>query len=226
MSQVFRKPNFFTGRINCYCPAMKYDADHVMTGAVKLNIGNPIVAAAGTLLNAVDMTAGKTKAALTAGVYTADANFGRVLKIVFSTTSTAVVTIYGRDFWGQPMLEALTGNAGTIVNGKKAFMYVDAYSCDAVAANLSIGILNIFGLPYKTTKVLEEIVDDAPGTVGTLTAAVLTDPATSTTGDPRGTYTPNTTPDGTKVIELTVLTDSKVNAAFNGGLMGIRHYYA
>lgn len=56
--------------------------------------------------------------------------------------------------------------------------------------------------------------------------ADLTDPATASTGDPRGTYHPNTTLDGIIEVIVGMVGDTDVNAAGNGGLHGIRHYYA
>jgi hypothetical protein len=54
-------------------------------------------------------------------------------------------------------------------------------------------------------------------------AAVLTDPATGTTGDPRGLYTPTSAPNGVLAYELSMVGDVAVNVAGNGGLVGFRH---
>ena len=54
---------------------------------------------------------------------------------------------------------------------------------------------------------------------------VLTDPATATTGDPRGTYESITTLAGFEIF-VGMIGDNAVNASDNGGLHGIRHYYA
>lgn len=55
------------------------------------------------------------------------------------------------------------------------------------------------------------------------TPAVTTDPAIVTTGDPRGTYEPILTPDGSELI-VGLVGDPAVNAAGNGGLHGIAHF--
>lgn len=52
----------------------------------------------------------------------------------------------------------------------------------------------------------------------------LTDPATVTTNDPRGTVTPAVTLSGTVEFFAKYIASSSVNAAGNGGLMGIKHY--
>lgn len=53
----------------------------------------------------------------------------------------------------------------------------------------------------------------------------LTDPATRTTGDPRGTYEPLMTMDGAKEIVIGLVGDTYRNASGNGGLHGIQHYH-
>lgn len=55
---------------------------------------------------------------------------------------------------------------------------------------------------------------------------VETDPATAITGDPRGTYEPVGVPDGSIEFMVGLNGDNSVNASGNGGLHGIRHYYA
>jgi len=54
--------------------------------------------------------------------------------------------------------------------------------------------------------------------------ADVTDPATALTGDPRGTYEPLLTLDGTKEIVVGMLPDPSVNANERGGLYGIAHF--
>jgi hypothetical protein len=53
----------------------------------------------------------------------------------------------------------------------------------------------------------------------------LTDPGTTTTGDPRGTYESITTPAGFEII-VGLVGDNAINAANNGGLLGIKHVVA
>lgn len=54
----------------------------------------------------------------------------------------------------------------------------------------------------------------------------LTDPQTTTTGDPRGTYESLAVLDGVKEIIVGMMGDNAVNAAGNGGLHGIKHVVA
>ena len=53
-----------------------------------------------------------------------------------------------------------------------------------------------------------------------------TDPATITTSDPRGLYIPNVTMNGAKEIVVYIRADNEANSSDNGGLYGIKHYYA
>jgi len=54
----------------------------------------------------------------------------------------------------------------------------------------------------------------------------LTDPATAITGDPRGSYESLGVLDGLTEIRVGLVGDSQVNASDNGGLHGIKHYFA
>lgn len=58
------------------------------------------------------------------------------------------------------------------------------------------------------------------------TAPVLTDPQTTTTGDPRGTYESLAVFDGVKEIIIGLVGDNSYNSSGNGGLHGIRHVVA
>lgn len=53
----------------------------------------------------------------------------------------------------------------------------------------------------------------------------VTDPATATTGDPRGTYDPITPPAGFEIV-VGMVGDNAVNTSNNGGLHGIRHFFS
>lgn len=52
---------------------------------------------------------------------------------------------------------------------------------------------------------------------------VLTDPQTTTTGDPRGTYESLATMDGVVTVHVGIIGDNAVNSSGNGGLHGIKH---
>lgn len=153
--------------------------------------------------------------------------FGRTVTVVASGAATSAVTVIGRDYLGQKMRETLTLNGTTAVAGVKAFKYVDRVEFAATAATtIDVGFGARFGLPYTTMRVAAEYVDNVSGTVGTFVAPIFTDPQTATTGDPRGLYTPNSAPNGTKKYALDLEFTNFINAANNGGLHGIRHFNA
>jgi len=227
MATRFNAPTFYPRRLSVYVPAMQFASDVNNNGVTRVSFGSPANTGAATVLSAQSIaTAGSTTTTLLTN-NELDGTWGRVLKVVASGAATSTVTIDGWDYLNQPITEVLTLNGATIVNGKKAFKWIRKVTWGATGGTtINLGTLNVFGLPYKAVGVYREIVDGALGTTGTLTAPVLTDPQTSTTGDPRGTYTCNATPDGTKVIEAVFDFINDVNSSGNGGLHGIAHYAA
>lgn len=136
----------------------------------------------------------------------------RALQMTSSSGSdtTQVVTARGYDEYGVAVSESFAINGTGVISGKKAFKTVVSYqSTVAFVGNISIGFLNILGLPYYLAaqggtgigNILKECQDGATATAGTPVGGVLTK-ATATTGDVRGTYLPNTTPDGSKQLAV------------------------
>lgn len=234
-----RSSKYHPRRINRYTPAMAYHADVVHNGPTEVNFGPMAVAAAAAILSAQSINAaGSTTTFLTdntdpvvaayATEFPLGPGFGRNVQVVASGAATSTVTIKGRDYLGQPMVETLTLNGTTPVLGNKAFKWIDLISWGATASvTINVGTGAKFGLPFAANNVLAEMSDGARvATLGTFVSAVYTDPQTATTGDPRGTYVPNTTPDGTKYLSAVFLFNSKLNASGNGGLHGIQHFYS
>ena len=148
------------------------------------------------------------------------------------TTAPAVYEVRGYVYLGQPMLEriSLPNGATALVSGKKAFYKVREFRVitpATAAITVNVGYGDELGLPFKGY--LDWAKEDGAFVAtpnSTLTAAVVTDPATATTGDPRGTYNPTTALNGAKEIWVGLIGDNWVNASGNGGLHGIQHYYA
>jgi len=111
------------------------------------------------------------------------------------TTQTATIT--GYDTYGQLTTETVTLNGTSVVTSKKALVSVSKVAISAACTgNISAGASNILGLPlaiYKAGQVLKELQDGAVATAGTFAFADGSAP-TATTGDVRGTYLPNSTP--------------------------------
>jgi hypothetical protein len=218
-----RKPDFFNPRYNVYVPACEYADDVVHSAPLIVDFGAVAAASATAIASAQSIaTAVNVNYA-----FTIPAKWGRNVTVVASAAATSAVVVIGRDYLGQPMRESLTLNGTTPVVGLKAFKFISRIEYAATAAvTVNVGTGARLGLPYRTATVLTEKLNSVAGTVGTLTAAILTDPQTATTGDPRGTYTTNATMNGTNRIEIAVLTDAFVNASNNGGLFGIAHFAA
>jgi hypothetical protein len=120
--------------------------------------------------------------------------------------TTQTLTASGTDEFGVAMTETFTLNGTTSVVGSKAFAIVTGYKASAaLTGNLSIGTGTKLGLPFVLASagyVLREVVDGAAaGTAGTFAAADAS-AATALTGDVRGTWIPNTAPNGTHDYEL------------------------
>lgn len=226
-------------KINTYVPAAQYSADVNLNGPSRVDFGAPLVADADGILDGV--------AADDSGPYTytpddflmtgnantigeLDGRYGRCLTAVGSAAGvTQNLTVKGRDYLGQPISKTVAMNGTTPVAINVAFKWLDSITIAVGASGetIDVGWSDELGLPYKAIKVLSEEADDAPvGTLGTLTAPVLTDPATASTLEPRGLYNPQTTLDGSKVITGTFLFSNAVNSDGNGGLYGIQHYFA
>jgi hypothetical protein len=159
---------------------------------------------------AVTLTAGTSAKSIVRpdGVSVIQLNTPRALQINTSTTARTI-TISGYDYYGQPMTEAITvATAGTAKSGKKAFYQIASATINGSATAVTIGTTDIFGLPVRCfdagyiVKVgwNNTLAQDA----GTFTIADMTNPATSTTGDVRGTYQPSTASDGIKRLVMTI----------------------
>jgi hypothetical protein len=125
-------------------------------------------------------------------------NCCRNVSIVSSSASdtTQTVTVTGTDFWGQAQTSRLTINGTTTVNGLKGFKTITAVYVSAVfVGNLSVGMGDSFGLPYRVTDAGYLLRTGWAGAVadnaGTFTAAD-TATASVTSGDVRGTFLPAT----------------------------------
>lgn len=225
---VATNPSFFPTRLSQYVPAMRYASDVNMHGGIsRISFGAALLADADGILDGQTIAVAITIEAASLLSYQADTPWGRNITAVADSTATSTVTINGYDYLGQPMTEVITLNSGTPVVGVKCFKRIRNIVLGATASRtVDIGWGSVLGLPYKAIKVLTEESDGAPATLGTLTAPVLTSPATSTTGEPRGKYTPNTTPDGAKIITATFVFDNTVNSSNVGGLHGVPHYSA
>jgi hypothetical protein len=227
MPNVMTDPTNFQRRINNYVSGMMYSADVNYNGATRVNLGTPQASNATIVSNGGTIVGNGTIVDLSQ-VPAFPEPYGRTVTIVAGGASTTVVSLYGWDYLGQPVREDLTLNGATPVVGKKAFKQFQNYvtGTGTAGGTVNIGSGAGFGLPYKCLRVGWEVANGQAAAAGTLTPAVLTDPQTSTTGDPRGTYVPTTTPNGATILSVICDFVNDVNTARNGGLHGIRQFTA
>lgn len=121
----------------------------------------------------------------------------RAVRIVSGGDDSGITyTINGYDFFGQPQTEAFAGAAIGTATGKKTWQSIISVThTGSVAGTFTMGTTDIFGLPVyvsdagyiASVKWNNTLAQDA----GTLVVGDATSPATSSTGDVRGTYTPS-----------------------------------
>ena len=132
------------------------------------------------------------------------ATFDVPRNVVAGWTGTAVLTVTGTDEYGNVVRES--SGSGTSLAGKKAFKTVTAVTTSADITGLTVGTGKVLGLPVflpSTDEILKELEDEAAAVAGTKVAGVLTTPS-ATTGDVRGTYAPDSNPNGSKKFELII----------------------
>lgn len=219
------KGTFFPRRINDHVPNMQYAADVRFGG-----LGTVVIPAPSAAATFVAALAGGASAVTPVNA-TNDAKFGRNVTVTASaaTGADATIIIRGKDYLGQPMVEQITvtnANGTTTQVGKKAFKYVDSLEVGTPAdgsQTFAIGWGNVLGLPYKSQKLISELVNkEVPTNPGALVDGLATGSAQSATSDdPRGTYAPasQNVPNGAREYELTIMHDYD-------NLHGDAHYYA
>ena len=129
-----------------------------------------------------------------------------------SSVVASTVTVSGYDQYMKPMSELMTFTAtGTTktVAGKKAFKYVSSIAItaagDSTTNTLNLGTNEVLGLPYKLAAKADFLHngtyfgDVLEATAATVVKADATSPATTSTGDVRGTVDLNSTLDGSAI---------------------------
>jgi hypothetical protein len=217
--------------ISQYVPNMEFAADVIQQMVIE-NLGAPATLDADGIWDGV--TIGTTAKSFSSADYKStfngsstsltstsgmiDAKYGRNLSCTGNASTDQVVTITGRDYLGQVMVENFTLSGTGVIAGKKAFKYVDTATTTVGTGGttLDVGWANLLGLPYKAELLLSD-TEDKVASAGSITAGISTDPQTATTGDPRGTFTPETACDGSIVYEVRYICD-------NTDLHGVEHF--
>jgi hypothetical protein len=226
------RTSLFRG-VNQYVPGMAYSADMMIGSPRAFSLGTPALGAASAISAAAGLANALTVYALN---FEMDSPFGRGIRIDYSGVpgTNAVVRLIGEDYLGQPISRDYTGAAAattTTASGLLAWKRITAARMTVVASNavqIQIGTTDELGLPYKSVVVWskENNVQILTAAAQALwTPAVITDPATIATGDPRGTYNPTAALNGATPFVVALEGDNSVNAAGNGGLHGIRQFF-
>lgn len=224
MPNVITNPSFFPVRVNEYVPAMQYSSDVNYNGSTRISFGTPVVANATLVASAISVAVA-TSTDLT-NVAQFPETYGRNVSVVASGAATSTLTVNGWDYLGQPISELFTLSGVTPVAGNKAFKTFRnvVVNTTTAATTVNIGSGAKFGLPYKAIRCQFEVANGIFAAAGTFQFASLIDPPTAITTDPRGMYTPTTTPNGTTSIDATFDFMNDTNAAGRGGLMGLPHF--
>lgn len=234
---VAQRARAFHQGINCYVPAMAYACDLVHGQPTAFSLGTPAASSATGLSSNAGLANGANNTVYALNL-TVDSPYGRGIRVDFSGVpgTNAVIEVQGTDYLGQPLAKRFTGAAAatTTTAGGLAMWYritaVKIITTASNAVNITIGTLGTLGLPYKCNIAWAKegnppLMIDPAGIFAKWVRAVVTDPQTLTTNDPRGSYAP-TTLDGVMETILGLEGDNWVNAAGNGGLHGIRHVVA
>jgi hypothetical protein len=123
------------------------------------------------------------------------------------------LTVSGYDYYGQAMTEVIatgtTSSSVANVSGKKAFYQVSSIAINgSLPVAITVGTTDVLGLPLRVFDAgymvragwNNTLANDA----GTFVAADMTTPATSTTGDVRGTYVPSSATNGIKRLVVVI----------------------
>ena len=156
----------------------------------------------------------------TAGVTTTTAADGTTLyaldvprNVVAVSTSgsdtTPTLTVAGKDIYKQDMSATITLTGTTSVGTLKAFSGISSLTLATTncLGNLSVGTGNVFGLPFILPDVNDVVAVKWASALaqdtGTAVKADATSPATTATGDVRGTYAPSSASNGSRRLTIT-----------------------
>lgn len=163
-----------------------------------------------------------------AGFYDRTSLTARAVSITAAASATGGhFVVSGYDIYGYPMSENINAAAGAATtNGKKAFKFITSVVPQFTDAhNYSVGTTDIFGLPLRASQFADTLLhwNDALLTANTgFVVADATSPATTTTGDVRGTYAVQSASDGTKKLVARIdLSLALIQADATQGLFGV-----
>jgi hypothetical protein len=137
----------------------------------------------------------------------------RCVTITAAGANSATYKVFGYDQYGQPMTQLLAAPSTSTVATTKAFKTVTAITNQNATAgtnNLTCGFNDKLGLPIAVTDMTYLVRVGYNNTqadaAGTFVVADSTSPATASTTDVRGCYTPASAADGTKRLVIVIAT--------------------
>jgi hypothetical protein len=131
-------------------------------------------------------------------------------------TTSRNLTVSGYDYYGQAMTEVIatgtTSSAVANVSGKKAFYQISSIAISgALPVAITVGTTDVLGIPLRVFNAgylvrigWNNTVANDTGGNSAFVAADMTTPATSTTGDVRGTYVPSSASNGIKRLVVVI----------------------
>lgn len=135
----------------------------------------------------------------------------RCVTVKATGANTATYTITGYDQYGQRMSQTIAAPSASTVATTKAFKTViSVTNANATAGTngLEVGFNDKFGLPLRVTDVAYVVNVKWNATLaadaGTFVAADTTSPATASTTDVRGCFTPSSAANGTKRLVMLI----------------------
>jgi hypothetical protein len=144
------------------------------------------------------------------GFYNRSTCVGRAVSITgVAAGAGGTFTVAGLDIYGYPMTQLVTVAAGVnTVNTLKAYKAVISVTPNFTnAQNYSVGTADIYGFGLLTTYFGDTLINWSSAVVTAITGFVtadVTNPATTATGDVRGTYATQSASDGTKRLMIRV----------------------
>lgn len=171
------------------------------------------------------------------GMWNPQSMTARALAVTAAASATyTTATISGYDVYGFPMVEQIALTAGSQVLGKKAWKYIRSVVLSGGTADTthaySVDTTDVFGLPIRSDSFADITVNYAAGSLTAVTgitaatgyvASDRTSPATTTTGDVRGTFSGFTS--GTAANKLVVRQSPQAqNVSSAVGLFGVTQY--
>lgn len=154
----------------------------------------------------------------------------RCVTITAAGANTATYLISGYDVYGQPMSQLVAAPSTSTVATTKAFKSViSVTNANATLATngLTVGFNDKLGLPFRITDAGYIVKVGWAGALaqdaGTFVAADTTDPATTSTTDVRGCYTPSSAANGARRLVMTFVIPAIGSGPFatRAGALGV-----